>query len=203
MTSMYNVLEKLRTAETPSAAEKQVHEQGLVAVLAQLHDDLDRAVLEAYGWSDLAPALVGKAGGTTPSSHKTPEQMEAEETLLRRLVTLNAERAAEEARGVVRWLRPALQSPEHEPAKQEVLLPEAAEEAASVAKQVKRPWPKSLPEQIRAVRSALAEQPSPLTAEQVARGFGRAQTKRVTELLDTLTTLGQARATEDGRYVSG
>lgn len=170
-------------------------------MLAQLHDDLDRAALDAYGWADLAPELVGKPGGTVPSTHKTASQAEAEEALLQRLVALNAERAAEERRGVIRWLRPELQSPERKEAQQEALLPEY-EEAAAVTPAGRRHWPKALPEQVRAVRSALAEQPSPVTAEQVARSFGRAQTKRVAELLDTLATLGQARATEDGRYAS-
>jgi len=33
--------------------EKTIHEQGLVAVLRELHDELDAAVLQAYG---LAPS---------------------------------------------------------------------------------------------------------------------------------------------------
>ena len=66
MTGMYNVLEQLRRGEALSAKEREIHEQGLVAVLAQLHDELDAAVLDAYNWQDLAPALIGKPGGTTP-----------------------------------------------------------------------------------------------------------------------------------------
>ena len=81
-------------------------------MIGELHDELDAAVLDAYGWADLAPALVGKPGGTTPSSHKSPEQIAAEEDLLDRLVQLNAERAAEEEQGTVRWLRPEFQAPE-------------------------------------------------------------------------------------------
>jgi hypothetical protein len=38
---MYNVLEKLRAGEPLSKAEVVTHEQGLVSVLRQLHDDLD------------------------------------------------------------------------------------------------------------------------------------------------------------------
>ncbi len=53
---MYNVLEKLRSGETLTAKEKQIHDQGLVTVLRQIHDELDEAVLEAYGWSDLKEA---------------------------------------------------------------------------------------------------------------------------------------------------
>src|SRR5690554_1591984 len=54
LTGMYNVLEKLRAEEPLTAKEKTIHEQGLVSVLRELHDDLDRAVFDAYGWNDLA-----------------------------------------------------------------------------------------------------------------------------------------------------
>jgi hypothetical protein len=111
LTGMYNVLERLRSGDALNAKEKAIHEQGLVSVLRELHDRLDAAVLAAYGWSDLAPALVGRPGATLPLADKAPEQAAAEEELLSRLVALNAERAAEEARGHVRWLRPEFQNP--------------------------------------------------------------------------------------------
>ena len=47
----------------------------------------------------------------------------------------------------------------------------------------------------------LAEQPTGLTSEQLARLFLRANTLRVTDMLDTLVSLGQARLLEEGRYV--
>jgi hypothetical protein len=50
ITGMYNVLEKLRSGEALTAKEKVIHEQGLVSVLKQIHDDLDAAVFDAYGW---------------------------------------------------------------------------------------------------------------------------------------------------------
>ncbi len=53
LTGIYNVLQKLRTGEALGAKDKTIHDQGLVSVLKQIHDDLDAAVLEAYGWSDL------------------------------------------------------------------------------------------------------------------------------------------------------
>ena len=200
LTGIYNVLEKLRRGEDLTGKDRLIHEQGLVAVLGQLHDELDAAALEAYGWADLAPALVGKPGGTTPYAHKSPEQTEADETLLTRLVALNAERAAEEQRGIVRWLRPDFQNPQGPAAGQESLItgdiPEAAQPAA------KRPWPKPLPEQVRAIRAALAEQPAPTTPQQLARAFKRAPAKRVEELLETLTALGQAYKTQDDRYTT-
>jgi len=50
ITGMYNVLEKLRSGEALTAKDKVIHEQGLVSVLKKLHDDLDAAVFDAYGW---------------------------------------------------------------------------------------------------------------------------------------------------------
>jgi hypothetical protein len=40
-----------------------------------------------------------------------------------------------------------------------------------------------------------------LTPEQLAKTFLRGQSKRVSELLETLVSLGQARELDDGRYV--
>jgi len=90
LTAVYNVLEKLRSGGPLTAKEKVIHEHGLVGVLKSLHDELDAAVLQAYGWADLS----------LPTDT---------DTLLVRLVELNARRAAEEAAGTVRWLRPEFQ----------------------------------------------------------------------------------------------
>jgi hypothetical protein len=57
LTGIYNVLEKLKTGEALTAKEKVIHEDGLVAVLKSLHDQLDREVLSTYGWADLLPLL--------------------------------------------------------------------------------------------------------------------------------------------------
>ena len=65
----------------------------------------------------------------------------------------------------------------------------------------KRAWPKTLPEQAQAVQAVLAEHPNGLTPEQLARLFLRANTKLVAELLQTLVSLGQARALASGEYV--
>lgn len=189
MTGMYNVLEKLRAGEALTAKEKTIHEQGLVSVVKQLHDELDAAVAEAYGWP---------ADG-------------ADDEILERVVALNAERAAEEAQGKVRWLRPGFQCPE---AVQGELNVDGASSSVADAKPAtatkqdasstkKQPWPKTLPEQVQTLRAALAAAPSPATAEQLARSFSRARTDRVADLLETLATLGQAQKMADGRYAVG
>jgi hypothetical protein len=88
ITGMYNVLEKLRSGEALTAKEKKIHDDGLVSVLKKIHDDLDTAVFDAYGW----PATL------------------SDDEILERLVALNRERAAEEKRGLIRWLRPEFQT---------------------------------------------------------------------------------------------
>jgi len=99
-----------------TAKDKTLREQGLVSVLQTLHDELDAALLAAYGWSDLiavipAQAEIQNATAWTPACAGVTDSAFAE-ALLERLVALNAERAREEAAGHIRWLRPAFQKPQ-------------------------------------------------------------------------------------------
>ena len=204
LTGMYNVLEKLRAGDTLTPKERTIHEQGLVSVLRELHDALDTAVFEAYGWGDLAAQLVGKPGATTPLPDKPEAQAAAEEELLRRLVELNAARAAEEARGLVRWLRPDYQNPGATaatavPSQVEADLgpAEDAESAAASALTGKAAWPKNMREQVAAVRSALAHQPLP--SEAIAARFKRTPRAGVQAVLEALEELGMV-VCEDGAY---
>jgi hypothetical protein len=192
LTNLYNVLEKLRHEEPLNPKEKDIHQQGLVAILRELHDDLDRAVFNAYGWDDLAAQLVGKPGATTPLPDKPEAQAQAEEALLSRLVDLNAQRAAEEAQGHIRWLRPDFQSPDTATPTQPATdtSPDEAEEettAASVSAD-KLNWPKGFPEQIKVVRELL--QLAPQTAEGLADRFKRKPVKGVLPVVDALVGLG-------------
>jgi hypothetical protein len=182
ITDMYNALEKLRKGEEFTAKDKRVHEQGLVSVLKQIHDDLDAAVAEAYGW----PADL------------------SDEEILRRLVELNAQRADEERRGLVRWLRPEFQNPTGAAAVQSTLALAESQPAppAKVKAATKCAWPKSLPEQARAVRAALGAAAVPISADELAKSFRNAKVPRVRELLEALATLGQARQTDDHRFVA-
>lgn len=193
LTGMYNVLEKLRAAEPLTTKEKAIHEQGLVSVLRELHDDLDRAVFDTYGWNDLAEQLVGLPGATTPLPDKPEAQSEAEEELLKRLVELNAERAAEEAQGKIRWLRPEYQDPnygqhsEQTTASQTELDTGSAETAATTTTG-KTAWPKTMREQISAVRTAL--QTGPQSTAQLASQFRGKRQDAVQSVLDALQELG-------------
>ncbi len=86
--ALYNLLERLRGGEPLTEKEKALDDQGLVSLLLELHRKLDAAVAQAYGWPvDLSDADI-----------------------LERLVALNQERAAEEAQGHIRWLRPGYQA---------------------------------------------------------------------------------------------
>ncbi|MEO8756005.1 MAG: type IIL restriction-modification enzyme MmeI, partial [Casimicrobiaceae bacterium] len=193
LTSIYNVLEKLKLGETLNEREKIVHEHGLVSVLKTLHGDLDEAVLAAYGWSDLV----------------LPRD---EEELLLRLVALNAERAAEEARGTVRWLRPEFQDPARRGA---AALPTATQDALDlgtddapvpakkkpgkaakpVAAPMRRPWPNTLPEQMRGVAGVLTAHARPIDTSVIEATFtGRGPWKRrIPQILEALAALGRAR----------
>lgn len=201
LTGMYNVLEKLRSGEVLSSKDKTIHEQGLVSVLRELHDELDRAVFSAYGWDDLADKLVGLPGATTPLPDKSEAQAEAEEELLRRLVALNAERAAEEAKGHVRWLRPEYQNPSahHAPVQQEAELEETGDDAIapSPISTNKQAWPKQMREQVAAVRMALSA--GQQTIEEVANRYKRSPVQSVQSVLDALQDLGMV-ICEEQRY---
>jgi hypothetical protein len=139
----------------------------------------------------------GRRSGTLLSDLTLPEQEEAEDELLARLVALNVERRAEEAQGRVRWLRPAYQAPRlgariPGAGRQEELdvgLPTGLPEP--------QPWPEEPRAQFGAVRDLLDIADSPLSAEDVARAFkGRrspTRRRRVQEVLATLADLGIAR----------
>ena len=191
------MLEKLRSGEALTAKEKVIHEHGLVGVLKSLHDELDAAALQAYGWADLAlPANT--------------------DTLLVRLVELNAKRASEEAAGTVRWLRPAFQQGRGQQvtlmADPTALEADGAETAveddpaapASAGPVVVRPWPAGLPEQIKGVAEVLAQAGRGLNLEELAAHFqGRGRWReRLPTLLDTLLALGRLRQTAHGRWVA-
>ena len=209
LTGMYNVLEKLRSGEPLSAKERTIHEQGLVSVLRQLHDELDAAVLYAYGWGDLLPLLRVTHGNDAPADGQSREDARRafDEAVLERLVALNAERAAEEARGHVRSLRPDFQAPDARRAPEQQALatddaPADDEAEAIPAVAVKpAPWPKDTVEQVRAVADLLAASPVPLSIDDIAACFTARGPwkKRLPRLLDMLVALGRAHE-QEGRY---
>jgi len=211
LTGMYNVLEKLKSGAALTAKEKTIHEQGLVALLKTLHDELDRTVFDAYGWSDLAPLQDVVNGNAAPASAGMATREDAQraltDALLERLVALNAERAAEEAKGTIRWLRPEFQAkgatPEKKPQQTTLVgVEDEATETAVVAVPAARvAWPKELPEQVRLVAQALADARAPLTEDAIAARFqGRGPwKKRLPQIIDTLSAVGRVRPVDGGK----
>lgn len=211
LTGMYNVLEKLKAGGSLTTKERAIHDQGLAVVMKQLHDEIDLAVLEAYGWSDLAPLMQvvnGNAASVLGSAPATREEGKRllDDALLERLVALNAARAAEEARGLVRWLRPEFQNPAKpgasaKPTQGEMDMPEEEDIAATSGSPTgKRPWPKELPKQVRQVVEILARARSPLADSAIAAQFsGRGHWReRLAQIVETLVSVGRARRVPEG-----
>jgi hypothetical protein len=179
MTALYNVLEKERAGTSLDEDEQRIHRQGLVGVLRELHDELDAAVADAYGWD----AGLG------------------EEEILYRLVALNAERRAEEKQGRVRWLRPRYQAPEEVQSELEIAVDAPSSDGAAGAVEP-QPLPDSLPGRMRAVRRVVEASGAPLTPEAVAARFHYARRDVVRELLDTLEAMGQAQRVDGDRFAA-
>ncbi|WP_338425281.1 class I SAM-dependent DNA methyltransferase [Sphingopyxis kveilinensis] len=206
MTGLYNALERVRELDAGigdplTDAERDTYDAGQIAILKELHDEIDREVFAAYGWSDLGLALVGKPGGTTPSTHKSAEQEAAEEELLVRLVALNQERAGEEKAGVVHWLRPDFQKPRLAAKVKGAVQVEA--DLGEVVRVEAVKWPSDGLDQIRSVRDLLARAESPIAAPVLAAAFGGRTTpkrrERVEQVLETLVATGAARRDEATR----
>jgi hypothetical protein len=214
MTGLYNVLERVRELDWKIGAgrhsdlaaeivpltqkERDIYEAGHIAILRDIHDEIDQLVFAAYGYNDLAERLVGMPGATTPSSCKTADQLAAEEELLTRLVALNQERAAEEARGIVRWLRPDYQIPRlgHKVTQPEGVQQEVDLDILPVIDKPK--WPTDKESQLITVLSLLKNAPEPLPPESLINVFGARQApkrrERIEALLETLTSTGLARS---------
>jgi hypothetical protein len=155
ITGMYNLLEKLRKGEPFTEADKAYNNKALVSTLKQIHDELDNAVFDAYGWQDLK------------DNQKT--KTEIEEIILERLVTLNAERAEEERNGIIRWLRPEYQAPNE--VTQKVLTEVMETEATVIIPSEQKTFPKQPKEQLAAIRDLLRTNTSEWTVDQIAAQF--------------------------------
>ena len=92
MTGLYNLVEEVRSGATLTPQREAEVVRARARIVAKLHDDLDQAVADAYGW--------GEEWRRAPLP---PVE------IVTRLVHLNATRAVEEKAGNVRWLRPDYQ----------------------------------------------------------------------------------------------
>jgi hypothetical protein len=178
MTKLYNVREKLKSGETLNEADKAIHDAGCVGVIHELHNKIDTAVADAYGW----PADLQN------------------EAILARLVALNKERIAEEKQDSIRWLRP-----EYQAARAKTFVPKAEQlEAALEAPEMEAPaLPKDDAELVATLRRALRVIGKPVEPKVIAAQFreGGRGTKRVERGLQLLAAAGVVRRSGAGWFL--
>ena len=195
LTGLYNVLDYIRIGEALTERDNDIHDKGLVSVLKQIHDDLDAAVLEAYGWQDLNPSTTPPADILAQGG---PDAEALEQALLTRLVALNHERAAEEKRGLIRYLRPDYQAPGEgtspkSPVSSSSPLPleDAELETPNLKPETLLDWPAELPAQVAAVRKLLPTTgPDPATLSACFVRKNQKRTDQITGIIATLRALG-------------
>ncbi len=184
LTGLYNVLEKLRAGEEPDALttnDRRIFDDGLVLIMKEYHDKLDTEVAAAYGWpADLSDTEI-----------------------LARLVALNAQRAREEAGGLVRWLRPDYQIPRFGTARDKLALTGGAMRGAQyeVPTGPKPSFPSDNVAQTATVMAALASSAGPVGAEALATGFrqGRRALPQIASVLAALARMGFVASPDGGK----
>ena len=157
---------------------------------------------DLYEWTTDIVTVLDTGPGDFEKS-VAEQQTKIEQELLTRLVALNHERAAEEKRGIIRWLRPDYQnkttdsSDGHRPTLQQTTLP-GTEAPSSPPSTIHDPqstiaWPAKLPDQVTLIRQLLTTAPT-ATPEQLSHRVGRKNAKRTEQIegiLETLRGLGQ------------
>jgi hypothetical protein len=184
LTGLYNVLEKLRGGVQPDALDpddRRIFDDGLVLILKEQHDRLDRAVGEAYGWPVDLP----------------------DEDILAQLVALNKERSAEEARGLVRWLRPEYQIPKFGTPKEKAEQIEA-DLGGEIVTEKKPSFPADDIDQTAAVMAMLAASDGAASPIEIATRFkqGKRVEKKVEAVLSSLARMGVIATAKAGRAFS-
>ena len=202
ITAMYNLLEKLRAGETLTDKDREFNNKALVSTLKQIHDELDAAVFEAYGWEDLispSPLTPLPEGEGDKNVDRLPSPLGRRvgdeginEIILERLVALNAERAEEERNGLIRWLRPDYQAPGETQTQQTIEGLAEVETESAIAPVEQQKLPKAFKDQLAAVRDLLRTQGGEWTIDQIAAQFKSASRQKQTLLtcLESLEALG-------------
>lgn len=183
LTGLYNVLEKIRVGTALDAKDEDVKARGRVLILKDLHDQIDRATADAYGW---------------------PHDL-SDEQILERLVALNAERAAEEAAGHVRWLRPDYQIPRFAKAAPKTSGALNLGDNVIAFDRSLPAFPKDKSEQPLAIRAILERSGRAMDASEIARAFkagGKRIEPRVIQALYTLVRYGWITPLPDGRFAA-
>ncbi len=173
---MYNVREATRAARALTPEEARIKEEGLILILNELHDEIDALTLQAYGW---------------------PQALSDEE-IVARLVALNAERAAEERRGQVRWLRP-----DYQKARAGLASVGGEQTEANLGplefKSAPETFPRDPVEQSAAVAAALAQASGPISAAAITARWrkDRRNDRKIESILAAFVRTGAA-STPDG-----
>ncbi|OYX73838.1 MAG: restriction endonuclease subunit M [Caulobacter sp. 32-67-35] len=180
LTGLYNLLEKVRAGTALTPIEQDQKTRGRVLILKELHDQIDAATADAYGW---------------------PRDL-TDEQILERLVALNAERAREEAAGHVRWLRPDYQIPRFAKGAAAKTSELDLGEAPAAGDDLPD-FPKDAADRPAAVLSVLDHAAAPLDVAAIARSFnkgGKRIEQAVVKALPALVRYGHVTALKDGRY---
>ncbi|MDW5314397.1 class I SAM-dependent DNA methyltransferase [Rhizobium sp. PL01] len=185
LTGLYNVLDKLKAGTRPDdleTKERLIFDDGLVLIMKELHKRLDVAVADAYGWPVDLP----------------------EEEVLANLVALNRERAKEEKRGQVRWLRPDYQVPRFGSEKEKAKQLEADFGIATPPAEKAGPKPTFPPDDIAQtglVMNALISTSGALDAGTIAASFkqGRKVMPAISSVLVSLARMGLISTTDGGK----
>jgi hypothetical protein len=182
MTGLYNVLDKIRASTPLTGREEETKARGLVLILKEIHDTIDRIVAEAYGW---------------------PEDI-AEQAVLANLLALNGQRVAEEGSGEIGWLRPDYQAPRY--GRSSVARTEELELAPEPAPETGMPpWPSDRDDQTLAIGALLARTARAMDIPEIARSFRRSgsrRERRIEQALLTLTRYGHVSRLPDHRFIA-
>lgn len=177
LTSLYNVLDEIKNGLLLGSKSQDIKDRCHLLILKDLHERLDVAVGEAYG---------------LPLSA-------SDEEILQHLVTLNADRFAQERRGFTRWLRPDYQIEKLGP------LAQGADRVQTVATaertKPRRPFPADEKAQAGEVLDLLVRSRIPLTVDQIAGRFkdGKRIAGDIDDVLKSLSRLGEAETLDNGR----
>jgi hypothetical protein len=180
LTGMYNLLEKMRKGESFTDSDREYNDRALVSILKQIHDELDIAVFQAYGWDELITLLQGDE----------IQKEELKQIILEKLVALNLERAEEEKNGIIRWLRPEYQAPDQVTTQKEIEGIEL-EEKIVVEPVEPRKFPTKFKDQLAAIRELLRTQEREWTETQISAHFqSKTKTTVIANCLEILEELG-------------
>jgi hypothetical protein len=178
LTGMYNAQERLRSGQPFTPAEKKAHEQALGTVLLTLHNELDAAVADAYGW---------------------PEDLSDSE-IVSRLVELNKVRASEEKKGVIRWLRPEYQAPESTRREEtpSLPIPQAQTQQTKPKAAELTPWPKDEAGRIALLMKTLRALGREASTNELAAGIKGASAAKIDRVAQSLAVHGLIRKGDKG-----